>query len=115
MPTVVAKYPVQNGQPVLLDVLIGDLQPGGSSVFVGEHNVITQEGDIVDHMLGNGEDLRGKALVVSTVVLDRNPSTDLTSTVVLLDGGTHPHTDIPQSDNPGPNGTSSFLTVVRFV
>lgn len=115
MPTVVTQYPVQDGQPVLVDVLIGDLQAGGTSIFIGNDNPLTQDGDVTDFNAGTGESLRGKQMVISTVVLDRNPLTDFTSTVVSLDGGTHPHIDVPQSDNPGAGGTSSFLTVVRFV
>src|SRR5690349_18524215 len=115
MPTLVVQYPVQNGQPVLVDVLIGDLQPGGSSIFIGTNNPCTQNGDIIDFNVGTGDALRGKAMVVSTVVLDRNPLTNFTSTVVSLDGGTHTHLDIPQSDNPPENGASSFITVVNFV
>ncbi|MGH7469225.1 MAG: hypothetical protein ACRENP_14815 [Longimicrobiales bacterium] len=115
MPTVAIQYRVQDGQPVLLDVLIGDSQPGGSSLFLGEAMRLQQDGDIVDHALGTGEQLRGKALVVSTVVFDRNANTDFGSTVVILDGGTHPHVDVPQSENMGPGGSASFITVVRFV
>lgn len=115
MPTVVTQYPVQDGQPVLIDVLIGDLQAGGTSIFLGTTEVKTQTGDIVDFEIGRGEQLRGRTIVVSTVVLDRNPMTDFTSAVVVLDGGAHPHIDIPQSDNPGPGGKSGFITVVNFV
>jgi hypothetical protein len=115
MPTVVAQYPVQDGQPVLVDVLIGDQQPGGTNVFLGSDNLKTVEGDLVDFLVGQGEALRGKALVISSVVVDRNPMTDFVSTVVSLDGGSHPHVDIPQSENVGPSGVANFLTVVNFV
>ena len=115
MPTVVTQYPVQDGQPVLVDVLIGDLQAGGTSIFLDTTEMKTQTGDIVDFEIGLGDHLRGRTMVVSTVVLDRNPMTDFTSAVVVLDGGAHPHLDIPQSDNPGPGGKSGFITVVHFV
>ena len=115
MPTVVTQYPVRNGQPVLVDVLIGDMQAGGTSIFLGTTEARTQTGDIVDFEIGRGESLRGLTMVVSTVVLDRNPMTDFTSTVVMLDGGTNAHVEIPQSDNPGPDGRSGFITVVNFV
>ncbi len=115
MPTLVTQYEVQDGQPVLVDVLIGDLQAGGTSIFLGTDELTTQTGDIVDFRIGRGETLRGRTMVISTVVLDRNPMTDFTSTVVMLDGGTHMHVEIPQSDNPGEGGRSGFITVVNFV
>ena len=115
MPTIVTRYQVNDGQPLLLDVLIGDLQPGGTTVFVGQQRVVTGEGDLVDVGLGPGERLRGQAMVISTVVVDRNPLTDFTSTVVSLDGGNHMHVDIPQSESVPTGGAASFLTVVHFV
>src|SRR5687768_2582039 len=115
MPSVIVQYAVQDGQPLLLDVLIGDAQPGGSSVFLDEVMIHQQEGDIIDKGLGTGDKLRNKTLVVSTVVFDRNASTDWGSTVVILDGGTHNHVDIPQSENMGSGGSASFITVVQFV
>jgi hypothetical protein len=115
MPTLVIQYPVQNGQPVLVDVLIGDLQPGGTTIFLDADEKHSQDGDIMDFAIGSGQELRGRTMVVSTVVLDRNPITDFTSTVVSLDGGSHPHVDVPQSDNPGNGGTSGFITIVNFV
>ncbi|HSL70514.1 MAG TPA: hypothetical protein VK864_09745 [Longimicrobiales bacterium] len=115
MPTIVTEYPVKDGEPVQLDVLIGDLQPGGTSVFVDENNLGRHDNDIADLPLGTGDQLRGKALRVSTVVKDKNPNTNFVSTVVILDGGSHPHLEIPQSENVVPGGTANFLTVVRFV
>jgi hypothetical protein len=114
MPTVLTEYRVEDGQPVLVDVLIGDFQPGGTSIFIAGNNVLNQDGDIVDFAAGDGQSLRGKQMVINTIVFERSAVTDFTSTVVSLDGGTHTHVDIPQSENP-PEGVSNFLTVVRFV
>lgn len=102
MPTVVTQYPVQDGQPLLIDVLIGDLQAGGTSIFLGTTEMMTQTGDVVDFEIGRDEQLRGRTMVISTVVLDRNPMTDFTSAVVVLDGGAHLYRnlggDVPGDD-----------------
>ena len=114
MPTSITTYPVTDGQPVTLDVTIGDGQAGGSSAYVGSTEAA--RGDRIEGvLLGSGDDLRGQTLVVSTTVVDVRPEHDHTSVAVLLKGGLPPEFPVVQAEGAIPGGSVNYLTVVRFV
>lgn len=82
MPTLVGTFPAVGGADVRLQVFIGDGQEGTSSAVVGGTEVAT--GPEIDVSLGEAQTLRGKMLVVSSIVKDRREETDFTSSTVRL-------------------------------
>lgn len=85
----VGHYQVVAGQPVRLDVVVGEGQPGGIAVAV-EGKPLAHAPRIEALTLGKGEDLRGKRLIVTAIAIDKNPNSDLCSTTLKLSGGTMP-------------------------
>ena len=85
MPTLQTDYHVANGQ-VTLTIIIGDAQLGSSLVSLNGKEL--QRGDdIVDCPIGNGPDIKGKALKIDTVINDVNDATNHTSVTYQLKGG----------------------------
>lgn len=114
MPTTTTEYRVADAEAVLLDVWIGDAQAGGSVAYLGTRRVAAGR-TIRDRELGPGEELRGRVLVVSTTVVDVQPSHDRTSVTVRLRGGTPAELPIVQSSSAAPGGAVNYLTVVRML
>lgn len=114
MPTVTAKYPVKESERIMLDVIIGDGQAGGSAAFIGPEEKAA--GPRIEGVnLGEGSDLRGKVLVVSSTVVDIRPEHDRTSVTVTLRGGYPDEFPIVQTATTTPSGAANYLTVVTFV
>ncbi len=80
------EYQAGDGQ-VRLTVIVGEKQFGTSIVYLG-HDAIAN-GDIDQLKLGEGKDLRGKELVVYTLVTDIRNNTDEVAVTWILNGGEH--------------------------
>ncbi len=79
-------YPVGNGPgPVLLSVIIGDGQIGGSAVFLDANQIA--KGQIAHLPVGTPAALQGHRIGVRTVVADVNEQTNKTSVTYILTGG----------------------------
>jgi hypothetical protein len=72
---------------VRLTVRIGDGQIGGSAPPELDGVPIGEPGGIENLTIGAGQDLRGKELLIKTVVSDESDITDWTSVVYELTGG----------------------------
>jgi hypothetical protein len=62
--------------PVILTVTIGNAQIGGNVVRWKGSQQILAKGNIENVSLGNGANIRGRVLRITTNVLDVNPSTN---------------------------------------
>ena len=114
MPTATATYAVSDNDQVVVDVLVGDAQPGGSTVFLGTVQLITGGVTLTNVPIGKGSDIRGKKLVVATEVTDKSPDTDRTSTQITVKGGAAPKT-IGQAQVAAKKGEIvSYVTVISF-
>lgn len=78
-------YVVAEG-PVTISVIIGEGQKGHTTVFL-DASERTDGATIAGFPLGNGPDLEGREVRVSSVVTDTNPSTNHTSVTYTLSGG----------------------------
>lgn len=114
MPTTSVVYQV-DPDPVMVDVVIGDGQTGGSAVFLGEDRVAQGGREMRGINLGPGDRLRGAVMVVSTTVVDIRPEHDRASTLVRLHGGFPDPMPVVQTATARPGGAVNFLTVIRFV
>lgn len=114
MPTMSVTYTVEPGRTVSFSARIGDGQTGGIAAFLGTEKVADGP-EVEQHDLGEGEDLRGGVLVVSTTVVDVRPEHDRTSCVVELAGGHPDRMPIVQAQTAPTGGAVNYLTVIRFV
>lgn len=114
MPTATATYLVEDGRTVTMDALIGDGQTGASVAFLGTEEIAAGP-ELRDVRLGDGSDVRGKVLVLSTTVVDIRPEHDKTSVNVILRGGHPEEFPIVQVATARPGGAVNYLTVVTFV
>jgi hypothetical protein len=118
MPTEVDKYQTA-GSNVVLDVIVGDANPGQISVSLADHvnhttTPIASGSSVKAVNLGPGPSLVGKVLVVSSVVQAAQPATLWTSTTVALSGGTQ-DANLPQSEKASAaNANVNFLFVITF-
>jgi hypothetical protein len=80
-----ATYKVADADKVKLTIIIGDGQRGIPVAMLGSN--IIQIGNTHQILIGNGADLRGKTLIVSTLVDDVNPKTNHTSISYIIEGG----------------------------
>jgi hypothetical protein len=73
-------------------VFIGEAQRGKWEVSIGEDSI--GEGREPKRVeVGSAADLAGKTLVVEALVTDTNPTTNLTSVRITLEGGIEPKTN----------------------
>jgi hypothetical protein len=77
-------YEVAAGN-VLLSIDIGDAQIGSSIVKLDQEEL--GRGDISELVVGIGPKIRGKALIIKSIVTDVNDSTNHTSITYKLKGG----------------------------
>ena len=114
MPTATATYAVNDNDQVVIDVLVGDAQPGGSTVLLGTTQLAMGGDALTNVPIGKGSDIRGKKLVVATEVTDKSPDTDRTSTQITVKGGAAPK-NISQSQLASKKGEIvSYVTVISF-
>jgi len=73
---------VKDAENYYLTVLVGEAQIGHSSIKDFEGKYIS--GNIILHPLGKGEFIRGKTLIITSMVTDVNPYTNLTSITYRL-------------------------------
>lgn len=112
-PPVSTQYPVRDDEAVSVRVTIGEGQAGGSAVFLGRD--LIGSGHEVNVRVGQGVDLRGQTLVISSTVVDVRPETNRVSTLTELFGGIPTPQPIGQADVVGNGGAADFLTIVQFV
>jgi hypothetical protein len=87
MPTSIATYPVEDNKQVTIDVLIGDQQPGGSTISLGTTEIISGNDQLSDVSIGLGSAVRGQKIIVVSEVENKNPATNNTSVAVTVKGG----------------------------
>ena len=73
---------VTDQENYFLSIVIGEAQIGYSSFRDFEGKYIS--GNIVLHPIGKGENIRGKKLIITSMVTDVNPNTNLTSITYRL-------------------------------
>jgi len=80
------EYQTESGQ-VRLSVIVGERQFGTSVVFIDDK--LIANGDIDELKLGEGPDIRGRELVIYTLVTDVRENTDDVAVTWTLYGGEH--------------------------
>ncbi len=78
-------YQVDGPGPIMLSIVIGDAQIGGSGVKLEDK--LIGKGTINHFPIGTPAEVRGKKLNIRTVVADVNPNTNHTSVTYILTGG----------------------------
>jgi len=79
---------VNETDPIVLSVTIGNAQIGGSVVRIGSKQIA--KGEIHDLLLGSGAELIGEELTIITNVLDVNPASNKISITHFFFNGTPP-------------------------
>lgn len=82
-----SEYEVSDGD-IYLTIVIGNGQPGSSIVKINK--IIIKDGEIKNLKLGNGNELKGKTLSVTSYVDDYQVNTNDTCIQYLLTGGKEP-------------------------
>ena len=114
MPTTTATYTVADTDEITADVLIGDGQPGGSTVSLGTTQ-LKKGGDTLTAVdVGTGRSIRGKKLIITSVVENKNPATNNTSTQVTIKGSTAPKEMEQKQAATSKGDIISYVTVVTF-
>ena len=101
-------YVVSDGAELQLTVVIGEGQVGLSTVLLDTTPVVSNQEAITDQPIGAGQDVRGKTLVVDTIVNDVNPLTNRVTVTYELTGGPAPQTFVA-------SGTASAAGAATFV
>ena len=113
MPTKTVVYPTVGDQEVTVEVKVLYAQYGATSVYAGKEKLVSdREGDF-SVVVGRGDELQDKAVVVSTAVLDVMEPTDMTGTKVALTGGEAPASCRQKEDADGAIAVN-FMTVITF-
>ncbi len=96
MPDVFGQYAVDDTSDVVVDVVVGEAQPGAIDVRLaqpaGETSLAKGKDALRGVVLGAGSAVRGAALVVGVAVVDLRAETDRTSVTVDVKGGPRPAT-----------------------
>ncbi|MDO3627580.1 hypothetical protein [Mucilaginibacter sp. BT774] len=104
---------VSDEDEVKLTVVIGNAQNGGSIVRFDGNPKIIAKGQVEGLALGQGGQLKGKKLLVTTNVLDHNPATMRITIKHQFENGTPPETRLSDKvDNPG--DIFSWVTTYNF-
>lgn len=115
MPTQTTTYSVGDQDRIQVDVLIGDGQPGGSTVTLGTTQLASGGGELSNVAVGVGKDIRGKKLIVVSVAQNENPATNNTSQQVVMHGSAGPK-PITQTQVAGAKHEKvTFVAVVTFI
>lgn len=114
MPTSTATYDVEDDSEITADVLIGNKQPGGSTISLGTTPLLTGDETMENVEIGAGSAIRGKKMVVVSEVEDKNPATDMTSVTVTVKGGQVPKQVIQQQSAANKNDILTYVTVITF-
>ena len=75
-------HQVTDNENYVLTIIVGEAQIGYSSFKDFEGKYIS--GNIILHPLGRGKNIRGKTLIITSMVTDVNPNTNLTSITYKL-------------------------------
>ena len=79
------EYQISGNKPIYLTVVIGQGQPGSSSVTLNDDAVA--DGIITNQLIGNGSDIIRKVLHAITIVNDYQINTNNTTVKYFLSGG----------------------------
>ena len=94
---------------VSLSIVLGDGQKGSSSFKNFNGNYVI--GAVSDVLLGNAENIKNKSLLISSLVSDVNPNTDLTSITYLInDAEAKSYSEEAES----PNDSVYYTTTINF-
>lgn len=83
----VEDYKVAEGD-VFLSFSIGEGQTGTTEVFLGTKTLLTASGDFGELLIGNGQDLIGKKLIVRSIINDVMSNHNKMSVTYRFKGGT---------------------------
>jgi hypothetical protein len=114
MPTSTATYDVEDDSQITADVLIGNKQPGGSTISLGTTSLPPGGTSMRDVPIGVGSAIRGKKMVVVSEVEDKNPATDMTSVTVIVKGGEAPKEVTQEQPAAKKNDIVTYVTVIAF-
>ena len=104
---------VSDTDEVKLTVIVGNAQREGSIVRFDDDPKIIAKGDVDRLALGQGVNLKGKKLLVTTNVLDRNPASLRIAITHQFENGAPPQTRLSDKvDNPG--DIFSWVTTYNF-
>lgn len=100
--------------PVTLDVDVGEGQRG--YVEVQLNGRLIQSGPGISQLrLGDGSDLRGGRLRVTSTVTDTNPQTNRTNVTYRLSGGQRDTSYISSHEVDRPGGTVDYDAIFRLI
>jgi hypothetical protein len=91
---------------------VGEGQPGVTTVFF-DHEKKASRQKVSRLPLGDGAEIRGKILVVSTTVVDLLKEHDRTSVTLVLANGTEQK--FPDSEEATDSGLVNYLFAIRLV
>ena len=79
------EYKVEDEEQVSLSIVIGDAQIGSSIVFLDDNELGRREIEKLN--IGLGKDIKGKKIIIESIVKDINNMTNHTSITYILNGG----------------------------
>lgn len=115
MPTSIATYAVEDNKQVTIDVLIGDQQPGGSTISLGTTEVASGNDDLKNVPIGVGSAVRGQKVIVVSEVENKNPATNNTSVAVTLKGGADPKEILQRQAAVNKGDVIAYVTIVSLI
>ena len=107
-----SRFDVTPGKRVTLRIDIGNGQIASSIINIPGRQP-TRRRDSFELDLGEGESLRGKKVICSTIVTDVMPSTNRTSLRARVDDGVT-SVDESRNEEAEENGVVTYATVLRF-
>lgn len=114
MPTTIATYAVEDNNQITFDVLIGDGQPGGSTISLGTREIASGTDELTNVPIGLGSAVRGEKVIVVSEVENKNPATNNTSVAVTLKGGANPKEVVQRQAAVNKGDVIAYVTIVSL-
>ncbi len=108
-------YPVRDGSPLTLEIVIGELQAGGTSI-IWQGAITDLPGNVGPTTLtADGGTVRMSALHCATRVRDVNPNTNRTTVTYILRGGRQDQEFTYSLTVPEENGFADYVIDFVFI
>jgi len=107
------RYEVRNAK-VFLSLVVGEGQFGRSDVFVGAQKVIRTSGSFDELLLGEGQDLIGKDVVIRTLAVDVNAQSNRMHLTYQITGGPSSLEFESKGEVTNQGGTLTFKTTITL-
>jgi hypothetical protein len=104
-------YKIVPANDVALTITFGDGQLGASTI-IGANAIV---GEVRNWTVGKGDDLRGKAIDIHSVLTDVNASSNRLSGDYALTGGDHPQTIFLESTVDNDGDSDRFHITINFI